>query len=88
MKKRIALMMAAVMAAGALLAGCGGNDSNRNNTSAAKEADLTYAVEAGSAGEATRCRQACGAWSVPASCARRPCCADFRSDSWSPRFSC
>ena len=52
MKKRIALMMAAVMAAGALLAGCGGNDSNSNNTSAAKEADLTYAVEAGSAGEA------------------------------------
>lgn len=42
----------------------------------------------GSAGEATRCRQACGAWSVPASCARRPCCADFRSGSWSPRFSC
>ncbi len=52
MKKRIALMMAAVMAAGALLAGCGGNDSNSNNTSAVKEADLTYAVEAGSAGEA------------------------------------
>ena len=52
MKKRIALMMAAVMAAGALLAGCGGNDSNSNNTSAAKEADLTYAVEVGSAGEA------------------------------------
>ena len=52
MKKRIALMMAAVMAAGALLAGCGGNDSNSNNTIAAKEADLTYAVEAGSAGEA------------------------------------
>ena len=51
MKKRIALMMAAVMAAGALLAGCGGNDSSKG-TSAADEADLTYAVEAGSAGEA------------------------------------
>lgn len=52
MKKRIALIMAAVMAAGTLLAGCGGNDSSKGNTSAADEASLTYAVEAGSAGEA------------------------------------
>lgn len=51
MKKKLVIMLA-VLTAGLAFAGCGGKDADKGG-SAAKEAEkMTYAVEAGSAGEA------------------------------------
>ena len=46
MKKKIAILMLLAFGAMSVLAGCGGKDTAKD------PADMTYAVEAGSAGEA------------------------------------
>lgn len=54
MKKKLALMLTVVMAAGAVMSGCGNSSKEASSAGADAEADssLVYAVEAGSAGEA------------------------------------
>lgn len=51
MKKKLAMVLAAAMVAGIALSGCG-NKEDKNANSAANSEPQTYAVEAGSAGEA------------------------------------
>lgn len=52
MKKKLAGMMALTLAAGMALAGCGSSSDTGSGDAAQANADMVYAVEAGSAGEA------------------------------------
>ncbi len=52
MRKKLALMLAMSLAVGTVLTGCGGSGDTAQTAAGTSEADLVYAVEAGSAGEA------------------------------------